>query len=294
MRSVSYPDTWLRIAAIPVLAVLLRHFYADEPVAELLKNSLYYTDLAWHLAMVLIIWETNRYFIQTLDQHYSWITRPVRRAFIQLGLAALVSLTGVFTMRFIYLAVLNFPKSILLSDLFLQYSLPTLLIVLSINALYTGMYLVQYHYRVVNSLRTQVDEAIRAAEKLKLDQLYNQPGERLIVPARHLIANAGYASVPVQTEGIAYLYVLDAVTIKTFDGQDYTVGSSLENLELSLDPAQFFRINQLLIVNVRAIERFNQNEQGKLRLHLIPPFPEDVYVSRKKAAEFKEWLGKKI
>ncbi|WP_375417602.1 LytTR family transcriptional regulator DNA-binding domain-containing protein, partial [uncultured Hymenobacter sp.] len=63
-----------------------------------------------------------------------------------------------------------------------------------------------------------------------------------------------------------------------------------EQLENLLDPRQFFRASRQLLTHVRAVHRLHPYFNGKLKLELSPPLPQEVLVSRDKAGAFKAWL----
>ena len=64
---------------------------------------------------------------------------------------------------------------------------------------------------------------------------------------------------------------------------------SLDKLAELLDPARFFRVNRNFLVAREAIHAFSG---GKLKLDLLPPPREEVFVSGDRVPPFKEWLGK--
>jgi hypothetical protein len=45
---------------------------------------------------------------------------------------------------------------------------------------------------------------------------------------------------------------------------------------------------------MQAVKQCKQDISGKLRVELSPAFRNEVYVSKRKALEFREWLSKKI
>jgi DNA-binding LytR/AlgR family response regulator len=73
----------------------------------------------------------------------------------------------------------------------------------------------------------------------------------------------------------------------------YVVDYTLEELEQMLDPLQFFRANRAYLIHIRSIKRIHNYFNGKLKLQLNPGREiNDVVISREKAGEFKEWMGK--
>jgi hypothetical protein len=297
MRPTNYPDIWLRIAATPLIALFIRNFAGTVPFGELFTNSTFYLELSWSILMAIALWETNRVMIQLLDRRYSWIKQPILRLVMQVSLVVCVSIMLVLAITHVH-HILSYGYS----DNFLITSLNTLnfpaiaVFVLLLNVMYTAMYFIKYHKYTVRNLKMQLEETIRAAEKLKLDKLYNEHSE--LSPSyfqKHLILNFENTSVPISAEDVAYIYFLEGNThVILFDGTSFTSRSSLENLELFLDPALFFRINQQFLANMQAIKQCRQDINGKLRVELFPAFRHDVFVSKRKALEFREWLSKKI
>jgi len=109
---------------------------------------------------------------------------------------------------------------------------------------------------------------------------------------RFLVAKgAAFYKLPV--EDIAYFYSENRITTAvTFNRQNHVVDFSLEALEEQLDPDTFFRVNRQLIVNIQSIEKIENYFGGKLKVRLNPPFDGEVVVSRLKAMDFKEWVGR--
>ncbi|WP_319499788.1 LytTR family DNA-binding domain-containing protein [uncultured Draconibacterium sp.] len=94
-------------------------------------------------------------------------------------------------------------------------------------------------------------------------------------------------------EDVAWFYTENRVTTAvTFKGKEHVIDLTIEKLEEQLDPDLFFRTNRSSIVHIDAIRKFENHFGGKLILRLIPPFDEPITISRLKATEFKEWVGK--
>jgi len=94
------------------------------------------------------------------------------------------------------------------------------------------------------------------------------------------------------TVDIAYFRSSDGLTqAHTSNGKKYFVENSLEDLESLLDPSLFFRISRGLTVRINAIQKIHPHLNGRLKLELSPASPEEVFVSRERAGDFKTWLG---
>jgi hypothetical protein len=297
MRQTNYPDIWLRLTATPLIAFLIRDFAANKPFAEIITGSSFYLELCWSVLMVIALWETNRVIIQLLDRKYSWIKQTMLRMVMQLSLVVGISVILLMAITYVHhILSYGYSENFHLTSLYTLNFRSIVVFVLLLNFMYTGMYLIRYHKHMIRNLKAQLEETIRVAEKLKLDKLYNEHSE--LSPTyfqKHLIVNYENTSVPVSAEDVAYIFFSEGKShVILFDGTAFTSRSSLENIELFLDPALFFRINQQFLANMQAVKQCRQDLNGKLRVELFPAFRHDVYVSKTKALEFREWLSKKI
>jgi len=200
------------------------------------------------------------------------ITVPIVASMIYLWNEIIIKRPGNFDTG--YLLVYDFPLTIVFT--------------LIVHMIYTGMYFNQYYTKTINDLSGRVRELESLVGNTDIAGPLNKPSG----VAELLILNFGNSSVPVATKDIAYLYIRNEVSfVRTFDGKDFTSSSSLENLEATLDASAFFRINRQMIASIRAIGKFRSDASGKLILNVVPSFTDEVTVSKKKAAEFKQWIG---
>lgn len=97
----------------------------------------------------------------------------------------------------------------------------------------------------------------------------------------------------INAEDIAWFNTENRVTTAfTFDGKSHIIDLTIEKLEEQLDPEIFFRTNRSTMIHINCIRKFENHFGGKLILRLIPPFNKPIAISRLKATEFKEWVGK--
>jgi two-component system response regulator LytT len=95
----------------------------------------------------------------------------------------------------------------------------------------------------------------------------------------------------VHQQDIAYFYTSDKITfMMTREGRKYPVDYTLENLEMMIDPAKFFRINRQYIIHIDAIQQMHAHSKARVRIDLVPPAHEEVIVSTEKSPLFKKWL----
>ncbi|MEC4115100.1 LytTR family DNA-binding domain-containing protein [Myroides pelagicus] len=90
---------------------------------------------------------------------------------------------------------------------------------------------------------------------------------------------------------IAFFYSeLNITYAKLFTGGKEIIPQTLENLELQLNPKDFFRTNRKYIVNINAIQKVHNHFNGKLKVELKNNPQEEVLISREKKPLFKTWM----
>ncbi len=289
---IKYHDKWLRVIGYPLLGFILRHFGEYESIGALMKQPLYYGDLVWNTLLVALSWEANRWLIKYLDIRYPWVSQRFQRFIIQAFASLLITVPLVASMIYIWNElIINRPNNFNTAYL-LVYDFPlTIVFTALVHMIYTGMYFQQYYTNTIEGLHNRVRELeTSVAGVTSSSDLIKPSGYRDL-----LIVNYGTSSVPVQTNDIAYIYKQNEVSfIKTTDGKEYTSSVSLETMEELLDPRSFFRLNRQMIGNIKTIKQFKSDATGKLVLEMLPSFSEEVTVSKKKAVEFRAWIGQKI
>lgn len=286
-----YPDRWLRLVAYPTLAFVIRHFGDMTPWGQLLKQPLYYADLLWDMLIVAASWEANRALILYFDRHYSWVTQRFQRFVIQSSTSLIMTLVLVIPMIYIWNEVITDHGGFDTANLLVN-DFPLIVIFTSIiHLIYTFWYFNAHYQQQIALLQARVAE-LEATRPTGTSGAASPPS---VTYPDLLVVDLGSSSVPVQTAHIAYVYKENELSfITTFDGKEYTSTDSLETLEDVLDPGSFFRLNRQMIGNVKAIRQFRPDVSGKLLLDLSPAFGEEVTVSKKKAAEFREWISRGI
>jgi two-component system LytT family response regulator len=105
------------------------------------------------------------------------------------------------------------------------------------------------------------------------------------------LVKSGQGMKPVDVGDAAY-FTIDSqlVFLVTRDQRRYLVEYTLDDLEKSLDPGQFFRINRQMIVSLESVSAIRPYFNSRLKLDLVPAHAAEVLVSRNKTAEFRNWL----
>jgi DNA-binding LytR/AlgR family response regulator len=107
------------------------------------------------------------------------------------------------------------------------------------------------------------------------------------------LVKQGQKLVSIETSDIAYFYADGRLCyFRTWDKQKYVVDYNMDELETMLDPQQYYRANRGFIICIKSVAQIHTYFNGKLKLDLTPATDKEVLVSREKAMEFKEWMGK--
>ncbi|HYG17914.1 MAG TPA: LytTR family DNA-binding domain-containing protein [Ohtaekwangia sp.] len=108
---------------------------------------------------------------------------------------------------------------------------------------------------------------------------------------QRIVGKKGTEFMAIDINDIAYCYTEHKIVFaRDFNGRQLIIDKSLGELEASLDPEIFFRLNRKFIANVKAIDRF-KSVQGKIRIYLKPETKEDVHVSKETAPGFRRWIA---
>ena len=76
----------------------------------------------------------------------------------------------------------------------------------------------------------------------------------------------------------------------TYEGRNYLLDTTLEQLEDELSPQNFFRINRKFYINIEAIEDIIAYTNSRLKLKLKTYKDDEVIVARERVKDFKLWL----
>ncbi len=95
----------------------------------------------------------------------------------------------------------------------------------------------------------------------------------------------------VSIEKIAFFYVkYEASTIACFDGQEYFLHPSLDQIQNLLNGNQFFRLNRQYLINFNAIKEVEHYFARKLLVNLTVPVTEKLLITKEKVTGFLRWL----
>lgn len=130
--------------------------------------------------------------------------------------------------------------------------------------------------------QASIQQAVRNIDLFMRPKEYMQ---RILVPVKDRI-------VPVKTDDIAHFYNTNGTTeVVTTNQTSYKLDKSLDSIMARLNPSLFYRANRQFILAKEAIESITIWFDSRLLVNLKYPASERIYISKNKAAEFKEWFA---
>ncbi|MDR2650710.1 MAG: LytTR family DNA-binding domain-containing protein [Prevotellaceae bacterium] len=146
----------------------------------------------------------------------------------------------------------------------------------------------------------EVEEVRRALEKFKkfskqdisqylsvLPQLISQQNkypEKILIPINDKL-------IPISLDSISCFYTTDEkTTVILKGGKIYPYKKTLDSISQSLDPKHFLRVNKQHIVSKKSIVNITIWFDSRLLITLDTETPERIFISKNKAAEFKQWM----
>ena len=110
---------------------------------------------------------------------------------------------------------------------------------------------------------------------------------------RRFMIRMGDNIISVKSGEMAHFIFEDGIVLlATNTNHLYPVDFTLDQIEQMLDPAEFFRINRKVIVNINFIQKTSLYFNSRLKI--TTPFlkADNSVVSRERVNDFKEWLGR--
>jgi DNA-binding LytR/AlgR family response regulator len=108
--------------------------------------------------------------------------------------------------------------------------------------------------------------------------------DKLLVPVRDKL-------LPVGMSEISCFYTTDKNTrIYLKNGQSHPYMKTLEQIALSLNPTDFIRANKQYLIARNSVKNITIWFDSRLLVTLDVETPERIYISKNKAAEFKQWV----
>ena len=105
-----------------------------------------------------------------------------------------------------------------------------------------------------------------------------------------ILVKIGYNLKIISTDEVSCFYSENKIAYLQTKDRVYPTDFTLEELEQSLDPKQFFRVNRQVIINLNFIKNIHTSPYYKVDLDFQPEL--EITVSRDRVKEFKDWLVK--
>jgi hypothetical protein len=279
-----YHDQLIRWLATPVLGIMYRHIGEPSPLIHLLRDPVYYADLGVCILSMWFIWSLIRWIIGRLDRSYSWIDDFYQRLVLQAAAVYGMAILVVVLITFVYNDILMKDYRHQVYDINFSFvvDVPVTLLIATIQQLiYFALYQQAFY---------EAKLAKRLAPASTPGMLLSAAELRPATP-KNVLVDFGKSLLPIALEEIAYFHKIGEVTlVRTFEGKDYRLDQTLEQLESDLATDRFYRLNRQMIANVDSVKEVKAEVGGKLAVTLTPGYEGAATVSRKKAADFKVWL----
>ncbi|MEQ8713994.1 MAG: LytTR family DNA-binding domain-containing protein [Cyclobacteriaceae bacterium] len=160
-----------------------------------------------------------------------------------------------------------------------------------------------FKYKSVDYLLKPVveEELVQAIEKYQASgNLPSKPLVQDLVSTHRLITGdfkkrflikIGEQYKPVTIDEVAYFYSRDNQTyLMTLPGKHYPIDQSLEQIENSLNPLEFFRVSRKMLIGLNAIAEVHTYFNSRLLIKLQPSTDLECLVSRERVSDFKSWM----
>jgi LytTr DNA-binding domain len=303
-----YRDFWLRLG-LSVLFAFFFVFLGSDSFSNTVKGKYFVADILAGFSLTFITTSLINIITAYLDQQYPWNKYFATRLLYQL--IAAVVMPAVFVLAFMYtylIVICGFKKEEV--DFFFNTEFPiSVLFIIFWNVVYVGYFFYRENKKsnkellslkeklfTLQNVKTGSDAIPTLPEKNSTDIKEEETDfteSSNTVKIKILVAVSGNKNIPIPVEAIAYFYKDgNYTTLKTFQSETYLLNHSLDELMKVLEETLFFRANRQFIINLKACHYFTNEENGKLEIHLIPVYDNEVIISQKRAPAFKEWLNK--
>ncbi len=277
MGFVRYNDLSLRVIASILAAHFIVVYGVEKTLFQILLTPIYYLAMAASITIAFILISFVRGVYIKLDRKFDWINKPVERTGLQVLLGLVVPGLLAFILAFIYFSLRGMN---ILKTLYLRFDYPIILLLILFLNLY---YLAYYFYGRMRIAETMVPNS-------PLIETDNSGDS-----SKSFLVNLGVKNLPIPVENIAYFFREgDLNFLRTFNGEDFPVSFSLDEIEQSLNEADFFRANRQMLVSRQACKHFEVLMYNKLELFVDPAYKIPVVISQKRSKFFKGWISVKL
>jgi len=141
-----------------------------------------------------------------------------------------------------------------------------------------------------------MDKKNNVSDKINLRQLHQVLTEVVQKHKKYkltFLVQQDESLVPIEATVFAYFNIKSGIVRGiTFNKEYLIIDKKMGDLEVELNPTQFFRVNRQFIIQRTAIKIINNAVNGKLSITAFPEFNEQILISKTKSKHFREWIGK--
>jgi len=131
--------------------------------------------------------------------------------------------------------------------------------------------------------QNDISKYIEQLSQLKIAPVNNYR-DKLIVQYRDTL-------LPIPIKDVAFFYYTDhKSSVTLIDGRTFPMRYQLEQIYATLNPSDFIRANRQFIINGEGVKDLSVWFDGRLRVNMKVETPEPIYISKNRAAEFKQWM----
>ncbi len=273
MTYVRYNDISLRIISSVLAAHFIVVYGVQKTFFQILLTPIYYVAMAASITIAFILITFVRWVYIRLDRKFDWVIRPVERTGLQILLGMIAPGILAFILAFIYFSLRGMN---ILKTLYLRFDYPIILLLILFLNLY---YLAYYFYGRMRIAQTMAPTSLIAE------------AEGDLANPRSFLVHQGMKNLPIPLDQTAYFFREgESNFLRTFDGNDFVVSQSLDEIQQHLNEHDFFRANRRLLVSRKACKHFESLPYNKLELFVDPKYKQSIVISQKRSRSFREWL----
>lgn len=133
--------------------------------------------------------------------------------------------------------------------------------------------------------------AEQASAGIDYQELIRSLGDMKKQFKKRFLVHKGDSMEAIPTEDIACFYADSGVVwLNAFNGKQFIVPYTVEQLATMLDPDQFFKVNRSFILNENAFEKLVNWSRSRFRVLTNIEIDKEVYLASAKLKDFKAWL----
>ncbi len=274
MGLIRYRDLSLRIIASVLAAHFIVVYGVEKSFFQILLTPIYYVAMTASVTIAFILISFVRWVYIKLDRKFDWVAKPLERTALQVLLGFIAPGILAFVLAFIYFSLRGMN---ILKTLYLRFDYPIILLLILFLNLY---YLAYYFYGRMRIAETMVPNS-------PVIETDNSGSE-----VKSFLVNQGVKNLPIPLKNIAYFFREgDLNFMRTFEGEDFVVSYSLDEIQQNLKEADFFRANRQMLVSRKACRHFEALPYNKLELFVEPNYKLPIVISQKRNKSLKEWLN---